>query len=214
LDYSQDLNLMNQSLVKLASKDGFLTLGPAADVRYQAVNILNTIARGAGLGDEYTIKGVADKQSAEKAAAIMAGARTQAFGQTANESLRTILTATPNTKMDPAAVRDLLASLTVAKQKALDEAAYFRNYASASPDQLIGRDAAANYQREYNEERYMTDKKNLADLMSRKNRQTGETMWEYAMGGGKDPKIREQVIAGLEKKYGAGFRRYLYSTTY
>ena len=214
LDYSQDLNLMNQSLLKLASKDGFLTLGPAADVRYQAVNILNTIARGAGLGDEYTIKGVADKQSAEKAAAIMAGARTQAFGQTANDSLRTILTATPNTKMDPAAVRDLLASLTVAKQKALDEAAYFRNYASISPDVSIGQEAAANYQREYNEKRYMADKKNLVDLMSRKNKQTGETAWEYAMGGGKDPKIREQIIAGLEKKYGDGFRRYLYSTTY
>lgn len=115
--------------------------------------------------------------------------------------------------MEPQAIRELLASLAVAKQRALDRNAYFRNYSSLGKENEIGVNADANYQRQYNEEAYMKDKKNLLDLMSRANKQTGETLYEYALGGGKDPAMRERVKKELTEKYGPQIWRYLYSTT-
>ena len=213
INYSQDLNMMSNSLLRIANSGGALTSGPLDEARFRTVAVLNAMARGAGLDDRYQISGASDRQIAEKARVIMSAGQTKGFGQTANESLNTLLSATPNTKMEPQAIRELLASLSVAKQRALDRNAYFRNYSSLGKENEIGIGADANYQRQYNEERYMQDKKNLLDLMSRANKQTGETLYEYALGGGKDPAMRERVKKELTEKYGPQIWRYLYSTT-
>ena len=216
LAYSKDLSELSKSLVTLSQNKDWATTGAAAPLRFNVINIMNTLASGANLGPEYQIKGGADAQIADKVKTILSGQAAGGLDQRAASALESLAKGVPDKTMDANAIQELLAQMYVNKQRAIDENTYVKKYArSQAGNTIVGRDAREQFGSEFNERRYLDDKAVVKNILGQTIGSTKEPLLNYILGQGQDKALQKRLTPDvIDKTYGPGVSRYFLSTTY
>lgn len=116
-----------QIIAEAASAKGFEAMGAGSEARSNVVNALNTIARGAGLGDGFFGENESRQQMLDKLNAIKGEATVVGGGQKALGTLQTVIGAMPGTGQTIRAGTFNAASNLVQNQRMID----YQNYANA-----------------------------------------------------------------------------------
>ena len=116
-----------QIIAEAASAKGFEAMGAGSEPRSRVVNALNTIARGAGLGDGFFGENESRQQMLDKLNAIKGEATVVGGGQKALGTLQTVIGAMPGTGQTIRAGTFNAASNLVQNQRLID----YQNYANA-----------------------------------------------------------------------------------
>ena len=216
LAYSKDLSELSKSLVTLSQNKDWATTGAAAPLRFNVINIMNTLASGANLDPKYQIKGGADAQIADKVKTILSGQAAGGLDQRAASALESLAKGVPDKSMDANAIQELLAQMYVNKQRAIDENTYVKKYArSQAGNTIVGRDAREQFGSEFNERRYLDDKAVVKNILGQTIGSTKEPLLNYILGQGQDKALQKRLTPDvIDKTYGPGVSRYFLSTTY
>jgi hypothetical protein len=116
-----------QIIAEAANAGGFETMGDKSEARARVMNTINTIARGAGLGDNYFGQNESRQQMLDKINTIRGESIVGASGQKALGTLEAVLNSMPGTGQTPRAGTFNAASNLVQNQKNIDK----QNYANA-----------------------------------------------------------------------------------
>jgi len=116
-----------QIIAEAASAKGFEAMGAGSEARSRVVNALNTIARGAGFGDNFFGANESRQQMLDKLNAIKGEATVVSGGQKALGTLETVIGAMPGTGQTIRSGTFNAASNLVQNQRLID----YQNYANA-----------------------------------------------------------------------------------
>lgn len=117
-----------QIIAEAVNSGGFETMGAGSDARARVMNTINTLARGAGLGDNYFGQNESRQQMLDKINTIRGESIVGSTGQKALGTLEAVLNSMPGTGQTPRAGTFNAASNLVQNQKNIDRQNYANVY--------------------------------------------------------------------------------------
>lgn len=147
-----------------ALSGGLNTPGFKGTMRAEVLNALNTIARGAGMGNEYFGSTDTSAQLLNKINTLNASGRVQAADQHAWSAFQAQMQANPNLDMNPQAAATIAATMLVNEQRKMDKDTYTQMYRDAGAQLLTKVDG--EFEKDNNwQTKYQPEVNALKDLM-------------------------------------------------
>lgn len=191
-----------------------ITPGALAPLQATVSNWFNSLVDLAQLPDGYKLNpdAVTSYELAKKAEALLKEGKADALGQRAVSALQELSQGIANPSMTVGAIRGILATNIMEKQKALEEAIFTQNYGKGKA-YPIGQNAATEFKKHYTDEMYNKQAEDIKDLLNQSI--DGVPLITYMLGkGGKlDPKLKDRINADvINKKYGYDISRFFLNT--
>jgi hypothetical protein len=207
---------LNNLAVPLAAMSAGQQIAPGALAPIQATvsNWLNSLVDLAKLPEDYKITpdAVTSYELAKKAEALLKEGKADALGQRAVSALQELSQGIANPQMTVGAIRGILATNIMEKQKALEEALFTQKYGQGRllP---IGQNASTEFKKLYTDEMYNKQAEDIKDLLGQSINGVPLINYMLPKGGKLDPKLKDRINADvINKKYGYDISRFFLNT--
>lgn len=207
---------LNNLAIPLAAMSAGKQITPGALAPLQATvsNWFNSLVDVARLGEEYKIApdAATSYELAKKAEALLKEGKADALGQRAVSALQELSQGIANPSMTVGAIRGILATNIMEKQKALEEAIFTQNYGKGR-SYPIGQNASTEFKKYYTDEMYNKQAEDIKDLLAQNINGTPLINYLLPKGGKLDPKLKDRINADvINKKYGYDISRFFLNT--
>lgn len=200
-------------------RTGAYESGAFFPIKSQAANyynsLISTFIRDPDLRAKLQIdpQGMTESAIAEKVTTGTAALREAGAGQRSFGALQAFLKATPNQTMPREAMLNLISDMVIHNQQTIDKARYINDFdrrveaSTGLPRSFYATDALQAYNSDNPVTKYQSDRDNLYKVMEKNQYQKVVQLLQ-------NPETRDDMIANLDKRYGAGFHRYFTGARY